>query len=68
MPTLIKYPTLRIGLLRRETETDLVTINANGTVGYYLATISDNRIELHSGLPVAFDHTPVDSSDSEVLQ
>jgi len=66
MPTLIKYLTLHIGLLRRETETDLVTVNADGAIGYYLATITDNHIELHSGFPVAFNPAPTDLSDSEI--
>ncbi len=70
MPILIKYPTIHIGLLRREKQTDLVTLNDDGTIGYYLATIDNpsNRIELHgASLPVTFDHSPTDLSDSEIL-
>ncbi len=70
MPILIKYPTIHVGLLRRERQTDLVTLNEDGTIGYYLATIDNyyNNIELHgASLPVTFDHAPTDSSDSEIL-
>ena len=68
MPTLIKYATLRVGLLHRDHATDLVTLNPDGTIAYYLATIVANEIELHGGFPTTFDHQPTDCSDSPVIE
>jgi len=68
MPILIKYTTLRIGLLRRERQTDLVTLNDDGTICFYLATIDNyyDSIELHDGLPEIFVPITTVVSDSDI--